>query len=87
MLRMLLSRGRSRQTLTSLAGIAGDPGWRGHVGDLSWERLEPWREHVASLFDASLKLLFSYSDERLICRCRQTVFLPSLIRVKCRYSH
>jgi glucose-6-phosphate dehydrogenase assembly protein OpcA len=27
--------------------------WHGNVGDLAWERTEPWREIVASMFDES----------------------------------
>ncbi len=39
------------EAMASLAGIATSATWRGHAGDLSWEKLEPWREHLASLFD------------------------------------
>jgi glucose-6-phosphate dehydrogenase assembly protein OpcA len=42
------------RVLVRLAELAGDPGWKGSVGDLAWVRLEPWRERIASMFDAEL---------------------------------
>lgn len=39
--------------LPLLAGMTERSTWRGNVGDLAWERTEPWREIVASMFDAS----------------------------------
>jgi len=39
-------------SLSSLVALAADRSFRGHVADLAWTRLEPWREMVASAFDA-----------------------------------
>jgi glucose-6-phosphate dehydrogenase assembly protein OpcA len=37
--------------LPLLVGMTESPTWHGNVGDLAWERTEPWREIVASMFD------------------------------------
>jgi glucose-6-phosphate dehydrogenase assembly protein OpcA len=42
---------RPAEDLDELRRVAAKPGWKGHVTDLAWERLEPWRDAIASLFD------------------------------------
>ncbi len=38
--------------LPLLARMTESRKWHGNMGDLAWERTEPWREIVASMFDA-----------------------------------
>jgi glucose-6-phosphate dehydrogenase assembly protein OpcA len=38
--------------LPILVSMTDSRSWHGNVGDLAWERTEPWREIVASMFDA-----------------------------------
>jgi len=42
---------RPAEDLERLRSIAAKPGWKGHVADLAWERLDPWRDAIASFFD------------------------------------
>ncbi len=42
---------RPADRLKELRRIAARPGWHGHVADIAWMRLDPWREAVAALFD------------------------------------
>jgi len=38
--------------MRALAALSATPDWAGNAGDLAWVRLEPWREAIASAFDA-----------------------------------
>ena len=37
-----------------LKEVAFEPAWKGHPADLTWARLEPWREALASFFDGPM---------------------------------
>jgi glucose-6-phosphate dehydrogenase assembly protein OpcA len=41
------------RALGALASLSERPAWHGNVGDLAWVRTDPWREIVASMFDAA----------------------------------